>query len=118
MKTFSFKLFGGYNIDIDQKEMKIDYLGEKWWILTKAKPRMKIIPFGEISRVDYKEAGMTFGYVRLITNGNEEYPSSTSVAQHDENAFMVEKDELAKLHEVLNLLKKYNKKIEFAQLKA
>lgn len=118
MKTFSFKLFGGYNIDIDQKEMKIDYLGEKWWIITKAKPRKKVIPFGEIIRVDYKEAGMTFGYVRLITNENEEYPSSTYVAQHDENAFMVEKDELAKLNEVLGLLKKHNKEIEFSQLKA
>ncbi|MEK4427393.1 hypothetical protein [Solibacillus sp. FSL K6-1523] len=118
MKTFSFKLFGGYNIDIDQKEMKIDYLGEKWWILTKAKPRMKVIPLGEIKRVDYKEAGMKFGYVRLITNENEEYPSSTYVAQHDENAFMVEKDELSNLNEVLDLLKKHNKKIEFSYQKA
>lgn len=118
MKTFSFKLFGGYNITIDQKEMKIDYLGEKWWIITKAKPRTKVIPLGEILRVDYKESGMTFGYVRLITKENEEYASSTYVARHDENAFMVEKDELAKLNEVLNLLKKHNKKIEFDQLKA
>ncbi|ATP42123.1 hypothetical protein CSE16_20085 [Solibacillus sp. R5-41] len=118
MKTFSFKLFGGYNIYIDQKEMKIEYLGEKWWIITKAKPRTKVIPFEGISRVDYKESGMTFGYVRLITNENIEYPSSSYVAQHDENAFMVEKDELAKLNEVLDLLKKHNKKIEFAHLKA
>lgn len=118
MKTFSFKLFGGYNITIDPKEMKIDYLGEKWWFITKAKPRTKIIPLEEVTRVDYKEAGITFGYVRLITNENEEYLSSSYVAQHDVNAFMVEKDELAKLNEVLDLLKKHHKKIEFVHLKA
>jgi hypothetical protein len=118
MKTFSFRLFGGYQVEIDKNEVTIDYNGEKWWIITKAKPRKKTIAFDNLLRIDYKESGMTFGYVRFITKENEEYLSSSYVAQHDESAFMVEKDELTKLNEVLSLLKKYNKNIEIKQLKA
>lgn len=118
MKTYSFKLFGGYQVEVDKNEVAIDYNGEKWWIITRAKPRKKTIAFDELIRIDYKESGITFGYVRFITKENEEYLSSSYVAQHDENAFMVEKDELAKLNEVLELLKKYNKNIEIKLLKA
>lgn len=118
MTVFSFRLFGGYKVTMNDKEMTIDYNGEKFWIFTTAKPRTKTIAFSTIVRVDYKEAGMTFGYVRLITKDNEEYLSSSYVAQHDENAFMVEKDELVKLNEVLDLLKKRCKTIEFEHLKA
>ncbi|MGN7477803.1 hypothetical protein ACTHOQ_08095 [Solibacillus silvestris] len=118
MKTYSFKLFGGYKVTLDQTEITIDYAGEKFWFIKKAKPRMKKIPYKEVLRVEYKEAGMTFGYIRIITQENAPYPSSTYVAQHDENAFMVEKDEVGKLNEVLDLLKKLCKNIEFVQMKA
>lgn len=118
MKTFSFKLFGGYKVTIDKHNLTIDYHGEKWWFLTKAKPRKKTIAFEDIIRVDYKESGMTFGYVRIITKENEEYLSSSYVAQHDLNSFMVEKDEAVKLIEVLDLLKKHCKTIQFEHLKA
>lgn len=118
MKTFSFRLFGGYKVTIGDRDMTIDYNGEKWWFITRAKPRTKTIAFDEIVRVDYKESGMTFGYIRLVTKENEEYASSSYVAQHDPNSFMIEKDEVAKLNEVLDLLKKHCKKIQFDQLKA
>lgn len=118
MTTFSFRLFGGYKVTINEKEMTIHYNGEKFWIFTKAKPRTKTIAFADILRVDYKESGMTFGYVRLITKENEAYISSSYVAEHDENAFMVEKDELVPLNNVLDLLKKRCKTIEFDHLKA
>lgn len=118
MKTFSFKLYGGYEVTVNKSDITIDYLGEKWWFITKAKPRTKTLLFEEILRVDYKESGMTFGYVRLMTQATINYPSSTYVAQHDENAFMVEKDEIEKLNEILDLLKKKCKTIEFAQLKS
>lgn len=109
MNTFSFRLFGGYKVTIDQKEVTIDYAGEKLWFITRSKPRTKTTPFSDIMRIDYKESGMSFGYVRIITKENVDYPSSTYVAQHDANAFMLEKDELAKLNEVLDLLRKHAK---------
>lgn len=118
MKTYSFKLFGGYKVMLDQKDIIIDYAGEKFLFIKKAKPRKKAIPYQEILRVDYKEAGMTFGYVRLITEHNAPYVSSSYVAQHDENSWMVEKDEIGKLNEVLDLLKKQCKNIEFVHMKA
>ena len=118
MNTFSFRLFGGYEVRMDKTEMMIDYAGEKLWFIQRAKPRTKTIAYRDILRVEYKEAGMTFGYVRLITQENEEFLSSTYVARHDENAFMVEKDELTKLNEVLDSLKKSNKAIEFVHMKA
>lgn len=118
MKTFSFSLYGGYQVNMDKGEVTIDYKGEKWWFITRAKPRTKTIPIEDILYVDYKESGMTFGYVRLITKENEDFPSSTYVARHDANSFMVEKDELTKLNEILDFLKKNGKKIEFRHLKA
>lgn len=118
METFSFRLFGGYKVHLDKTEITIDYAGEKFWFIQKAKPRKKTIAYSDILQVDYKEAGMTFGYVRLITKENVEFLSSSYVAQHDENAFMIEKDELAKLNDVLDILKKRCKTIEFAHLKA
>lgn len=118
MKTYSFKLYGGYKVTLDKTEITIDYQGEKWWFITRAKPRQKTISYEDILRVEYKESGMTFGYIRLITKENSEYPSSSYVARHDENAFMVEKDEKALLNEILDLLKKYCKKIEFVHMKA
>ena len=118
MKTFSFRLFGGYKVTLDDKGITIHYNGEKFWIFTSSKPRTKTIAFSDILRIDYKESGMTFGYVRLITKENVEYISSSYVAQHDENAFMVEKDELPLLNEVLDLLKKHCKTIEFEHMKA
>lgn len=118
MKTYSFKLFGGYKVMLDQTDLTIDYAGEKILFIKKAKPRMKTISYSDILRVEYKESGMTFGYVRLITKENVEYVSSMYVAQHDENAFMVEKDEVGKLNEVLDLLKKKCKNIEFIHMKA
>lgn len=118
MKTFSFKLYGGYKVNLDKKELTIDYQGEKWWFITRSKPRKKTIAFDDIVQVDYKESGMTFGYIRLITKENAGYPSSTYVARNDENAFMVEKDEITQLNEVLDLLKKRCNTIEFKHLKA
>lgn len=118
MDTFSFKLFGGYKVHLDKTEVTVDYAGEKFWFIQKAKPRKKTLEYIDILRVDYKEAGMTFGYVRLITKENEEFLSSSYVAQHDENAFMVEKEELPKLNGVLDILKKRCKTIEFVHLKA
>lgn len=118
MKTYSFKLYGGYKVTFEKTELTIDYQGEKWWFITRAKPRTKTISYKDVLQVDYKESGMTFGYVRLITKENVDYPSSSYVAQHDENAFMVEKDEINKLNEILDLLKKHCKNIEFNHLKA
>ena len=118
MNTFSFRLFGGYKVHLDKTEITIDYAGEKIWFIQRAKPRTKTIYYRDILRVEYKEAGMTFGYVRLITKENEEFLSSTYVAQHDENAFMVEKDELTKLNDVLDHLKKSNKAMELIHMKA
>ena len=118
MKTYSFKLYGGYKVTLDKTELTIDYLGEKWLFIVRAKPRQKKIAYEDILRVEYKEAAMTFGYVRVITKENVDYPSSTYVARHDENAFMVEKDEKTPLNEVLDLLKKHCKNIEFVHMKA
>lgn len=118
MKIYSFKLFGGYKVILDKTDITIDYAGEKFLFINKSKPRVKTISYNDILRVDYKEAGMTFGYVRLITAENAPYVSSTYVAQHDENAWMVEKDEISFLNEVLDILKKNCKDIQFAQLKA
>ena len=118
MNTYSFRLFGGYKVMIDKAEITINYHGEKWWFITRAKPRQKTIAYEDILRVEYKESGITFGYVRLITKENVDYPSSSYVAQHDENAFMVEKDEKIPLNEVLDLLKKHCKKVEFVHMKA
>lgn len=118
MNTFSFRLFGGYKVHLDKTEVTIDYAGEKFWFIQKAKPRTKTLAYGDILRVEYKESGMTFGYVRFITKENEAFLSSSYVAQHDENAFMIEKDEVTKLNEVLDILKKRCKKIEFIHMKA
>ena len=119
MKTFNFKLFGGYTVKIDKTDVTVDYAGEKWLFITRAKPRTKTIVFDDILRVEYKESGsLAFGYVRFITKENEAYPSSSYVAQHDENAFMIEKDEVEKLNEVLDVLKKQLKNIQFVYMKA
>lgn len=118
MNTFSFRLYGGYKVHLDKSEVTIDYAGEKFLFIQKAKPRTKTLAYSDLLRVEYKEAGMTFGYVRFITKENEEFLSSSYVAQHDENAFMVEKDELTKLNSVLDILKKYCKTIEFLHMKA
>lgn len=118
MTTLSFRLFGGYKVTFTDKDVTIHYHGEKFWIFTRAKARTKTIAYSDILRVDYKESGMTFGYVRLITSENEDYVSSSYVAEHDENAFMIEKDELALLNSALDLLKKHCKTIEFEHLKA
>lgn len=118
MKTYSFRLFGGYKVSLDKKDITIDYAGEKFLFINKSKPRMKTVSYNDILRVEYKEAGMTFGYVRLITEENAPYVSSTYVAQHDENAWMVEKDESSKLNEVLDILKKQCNHIQFVQMKA
>lgn len=118
MKTYSFKLFGGYKVTLDKTDLTIDYAGENFLFIKKAKPRTKTIPYGDILRVEYKEAGMTFGYVRLITTENAPYVSSTSVAKIDENAWMVERDEERFLNDVLELLRKQCKNIQFAKMKA
>lgn len=118
MTKFSLRLFGGYKVTLNEKDMTIHYNGEKFWIFTSSKSRTKTIAYSDILRVDYKESGMTFGYMRLITKENEDYVSSTYVAQHDANAFMVEKDELVILNDVLDILKKKCKTIEFQHQKA
>ena len=80
MKTFNFKLFGGYTVKIDKTDVTVDYAGEKWLFITRAKPRTKTIVFDDILRVEYKESGsLAFGYVRFITKENEAYPSSSYI---------------------------------------
>ena len=106
MKSFEFKLYGGFTLTFDKDTLTIQVNGVKGMFFQRVKPRHKVIPYDQILRVDYKGAGMTVGYVRFITPELIDYPSSMYVAENDENSLIFEKDELEKFNELMDYLHK------------
>ncbi len=106
MKSFKFKLYGGFTLTFENDTLTIDVNGMKGLIFQRVKPRHKVIPYDQILRIDYKGAGMTVGYVRFITPELVDYPSSIYVAENDENSLIFEKDELQKFNELMDYLHK------------
>ena len=112
MKSFEFKLYGGFTLTFDKEALTIDVKGMKGLFFQRVKPRHKVIPYDQILRVDYKGAGMTVGYIRFITPELVDYPSSMYVAEHDENSLIFEKDELEKFNELMNYIHKKLPQVE------
>ena len=61
MKSFEFKLYGGFTLTFDKETLTIDVKGVKGLFFQRVKPRHKVIPLDQILRIDYKGAGMTIG---------------------------------------------------------
>lgn len=119
MSTFSFKLFGGYKVTLDNKNITIQYAGEKFLFFQKSKPRENTFSLNDIIRVDYKEAtSMTFGYVRFVTAEMDQYVSSSYMARHDVYSFMVERDEVHQLNAVLGQINKLMPKLPIVKNKS
>lgn len=117
MKSFEFKLYGGITITFEKEQMVIDVKGVKGLFFQRIKPRHKIIRYEDIIKIDYKEAGYTVGYIRIITPEIENYPSSQYVAEVDENSIIFEKDEKDNFQELMMYLHKKLPKIEKNQMK-
>ena len=104
MKTFEFKMQGGTTIEVDKDAITISIKGIKGRFFHRVKPRTKTIPLNEVLRLDYKGAGMTIGYLRVITKELLPYPSSMYVAEHDPNSFIYDKDERQKFSDLMDEL--------------
>ena len=112
MKSFEFKLYGGFTLTFDKETLTIDVKGVKGLFFQRVKPRHKVIPLDQILRIDYKGAGMTVGYVRFITPELVDYPSSMYVAENDENSLIFEKDELENFNVLMDYLHKKLPQVE------
>ena len=117
MKSFEFKLFGGFTITFEKEHLEIEVKGVKGLFFQRIKPRHKAIRYDEIVKIDYKEAGYSVGYIRFVTPEIEKYPSSQFVAEVDENSIIFEKDEKEKYEEFMMYVHKKLPQIEKHKMK-
>lgn len=106
MSSYQFNINGGTTVELHEDAITISVKGIKGWLFQRVKPRSNTIAFKDIVRIDYKKASITVGYIRVITPDYLEYPSSLYVAEHDPQAFIFEKEDMAIFEQLMTELHK------------
>lgn len=107
----SLKSNGKYTIEVDSNCVKVTQKGFMN-MMNKGLSGTKVYPFSSLSSIQFKEPGITTGYLQFILTGSLENKRGVSGAVKDENSILFSKKELSLILELKEYVEyKINNKI-------
>ncbi|MCM3316692.1 DUF4429 domain-containing protein [Rummeliibacillus stabekisii] len=106
-KTFEFKSNGKFTVSVDEHYVKIQPKGFANFVNKGGSKGEKSIPIKSITAIQFKEPGMTTGYIQFAYSGSTETKGGSLSAVKDENSITFNKKELAQAKEFVELIESY-----------
>ncbi|MDM5248803.1 MULTISPECIES: DUF4429 domain-containing protein [unclassified Lysinibacillus] len=103
-KVFEFKSNGKFIVTVDDYNVKIQPKGFSNFINKGGSKGEKSIPIKSITAIQFKEPGLTTGYVQFAYSGSSETKGGTMAAVKDENTITFVKKELKQAREMVDLI--------------
>lgn len=103
-QAFEFTSNGKFIVKVDDYTVKIQPKGFSNFINKGGSKGEKSIPITSISAIQFKEPGLTTGYIQFAYSGSTETKGGTSAAIKDENSITFFKRELKKAKELIKLI--------------
>lgn len=103
-KVFEFTSNGKFNVTVDDYNVKIQPKGFMNYMNKGGSKGEKSIPIKSITAIQFKEPGLTTGYVQFAYSGSSETKGGSMSAVKDENSITFVKKELAKARELVELI--------------
>ncbi|WP_286926695.1 MULTISPECIES: DUF4429 domain-containing protein [Lysinibacillus] len=103
-QAFEFTSNGKFIVKVDDYTIKIQPKGFSNFINKGGSKGEKSIPITSISAIQFKEPGLTTGYIQFAYSGSNETKGGTSAAIKDENSITFFKRELKKAKELIKLI--------------
>ncbi len=103
-KVYDFKSNGKFTVTVDDYNVKIQSKGFSNFINKGGSKGEKSIPIKSITAIQFKEPGLTTGYIQFAYSGSSETKGGTMAAVKDENSITFVKKELKQAREMVDLI--------------
>ncbi|WP_445479187.1 DUF4429 domain-containing protein [Lysinibacillus irui] len=102
-QVFEFKSNGKFTVTVDEYNVKIKSKGMLNY-MNKGSRGEKSIPIKSITAIQFKDPGLTAGYIQFAYSGSSESKGGVFDAVKDENSVLFAKKELKQARELVDLI--------------